>query len=161
MTAPEPPAPRDDPAPHGTRADGPWVVHRHRVIYGDTDAMGIVYYGNYLRFFEVGRAELVRARGGTYRGMEEDGLGLPVTEVGCRYHHPARYDDVLEIATRVDEVGRVVLRFEYRITRARDGALLTTGFTRHACVELATGKVARLPDAVRAWLGGHEAREGP
>src|SRR5687767_3574415 len=102
----------------------PWVVHRHRVIYGDTDAMAIVYYANYLRFFEIGRSEYVRARGGSYRAMEEDGLMLPVTEVGAKYLAPARYDDVLDICTRIEHLGHATVTFEYRIQRQGDGVVL-------------------------------------
>lgn len=129
-----------------------WVVHRHRVIYGDTDAMGIVYYANYLRFFEIGRTEYVRARGGLYRAMEADGLMLPVIEVGAKYVASARYDDVLAIKTRVAELGHATLTFEYRLERDGDGELLCKGFTRHACVNRATGRATRMPAHVRAWV---------
>lgn len=129
-----------------------WVVHRHRVIYGDTDAMGIVYYANYLRFFEVGRTEYVRARGGLYRAMEADGLMLPVTDVGAKYVASARYDDVLSIKTRVQDLGHATLTFEYRLERESDGELLCKGFTRHACVNRATGRATRMPPHVRAWV---------
>jgi acyl-CoA thioester hydrolase len=126
------------------------VVHSHRVIYGDTDAMGIVYYANYLRFFEIGRAEYVRARGGSYRAMEDDGLMLPVIEVKAKYLAPARYDDVLRIVTKIERLGHATIAFEYRIERD-DGQVLVTGFTEHACVSRATGKVTRLPASVRSW----------
>lgn len=127
------------------------VVHTHRVIYGDTDAMGIVYYANYLRFFEIGRAEYVRARGGSYRSMEDDGLMLPVVEVKAKYLAPARYDDVLRIVTKLERLGHATIAFEYRIERDGDGQLLATGFTEHACVSRATGRPTRLPPSVRAW----------
>ena len=64
-----------------------------RVRYGDTDQMGVAYYANYLRWFEIGRAEMLRALGTSYREVEADGLSLPVVEARCRYHKPARYDD--------------------------------------------------------------------
>lgn len=145
----------EDPVADQAPAKQPdeWVVHRHRVIYGDTDAMGIVYYANYLRFFEIGRTEYVRARGGLYRAMEADGLMLPVTDVGAKYVASARYDDVLLIKTRVEDLGHATLTFEYRLERAEDGELLCKGFTRHACVNRATGRATRMPAHVRAWLG--------
>ena len=130
----------------------PWVIVPHRVIYGDTDAMGIVYYGTWLRFLERGRNEYLRARGGNYRHMEASGYRLPVTEVGVRYHSPGRYDDELSIATRIEELGRVTLRFAYRVTRAGEEPLLVSGFTVHACVSAATGKACRFPPEVLAWL---------
>ena len=129
-----------------------WVVVPHRVIYGDTDAMGIVYYGTWMRFLELGRNEYLRARGGSYREMEAQGWRLPVTEVSARYHLPGRYDDLLQVATRIDAVGRVQLRFGYRVTRASDGALLVTGWTVHACLEASSGKVRRLPPEVLGWV---------
>lgn len=132
--------------------EDPWVEVVHRVIYGDTDAMGIVYYGTWLRFLERGRNEYLRARGGNYRQMEASGWRLPVTEVGVRYHLPGRYDDELAIATRIEEVGRVTIRFGYRVTRVGDPQLLVSGFTVHACVEAASGKARRIPPELLAWL---------
>jgi len=128
-----------------------WVSVRHRVIFGDTDAMGIVYYANYLRFFEIGRNEYLRARGKTARDLERADLYLPVIEVGARYHLPARYDDEIVIATRLESLERVRLRFGHRLTRGED--LLIEGFTVHACVSGATGRAVRMPEELRACLG--------
>lgn len=136
----------------GARVEGEWVVVPQRVLMADTDAMGIVYYGSYLRFLEAGRNELIRCRGGTYREVEARGFQLPVTEAGVKYHRPGRYDDDLEVWTRVEELGRVRLRFAYRVVRAGDGELLAEGFTTHACLEAATGKVVRIPADVRGWV---------
>jgi acyl-CoA thioester hydrolase len=150
---PQDPRPQDDGLPVGRR-DGPWVIHRHRVIYGDTDGMGIVYYANYLRFFEVGRSEYVRACGTTYRRMEDEhGVMLPVTEATAKYIASARYDDVLEIATRIEQCGHATLTFEYRITRLKDAALLAKGTTTHACLERASLRVIRIPKVVKDTLG--------
>lgn len=135
-------------------ADDAWVVHKHRVIYADTDAMGIVYYANYLRFFEIGRTEYVRARGGLYRAMEEDGLLLPVTEVGAKYLAPARYDDIIRVCTRIEHLGHATITFEYRLERDPDGQVLAKGFTTHACLRRETNTVTRLPAVVRSWLAG-------
>ena len=124
-------------------------VARVRVIYGDTDQMGMVYYGNYLRYFEIARTELLRQVGATYRAFEEaSGLKLPVAEAAVRYRHPGRYDDELVLLAAVPKVGGASARFEYEIRRAPDGALLVEGHTVHACVD-ATGKVARLPQSLR------------
>lgn len=120
---------------------------RVRVIYGDTDQMGVVYYANYLRYFELARSELFRAHGGSYREMEASGLMLPVVEAICRYQAPARYDDALLIGTEVREVSRVTLTFGYRVTRAGETSTICTGTTVHACIGR-NGRPARLPDWV-------------
>ena len=124
-----------------------------RVIYGDTDQMGVVYYANYLRYFEAGRNEFIRSRGLRYRDFEERfGLVLPVAEAGVRYVRPARYDDLVAVETRLEELGRASARFTYRVLRDRD--LLASGFTLHACVD-PDGRIRRLPsELVRCLAGG-------
>jgi acyl-CoA thioester hydrolase len=123
-----------------------------RVIYGDTDQMGVVYYANYLRYFEIGRNEYLRARGVRYRELEaQHNLFLPVVDAQVSYKSPARYDDLLVLETLVARVGRASIRFEYRITRGE--ALLATGHTVHACVGQG-GSVAALPQDVVQILGG-------
>lgn len=127
-----------------------------RVIYGDTDTMGVAYYANYLRWFEAGRNELIRSRGMTYRQFEERGLILPVSEVQVRYLKSALYDDVVEIHTKVGDLGRVRIEFAYEVWRA-DGpsgprALLATGATVHACLARESLKPTRIPDDVAAML---------
>jgi len=103
-----------------------------RVIYGDTDAMGNAYYGNYLKWFEVGRSEWFRKSGMTYREVESGGVYLPVVEAHCSYKKPAFYDDVLTIATSFKFSGPARLRFDYEIMR--DGEILADGYTVHVCV---------------------------
>ncbi len=134
-----------------TRAGG-WVEVPYRVIYGDTDAMGIVYYAAYLRLFEIGRNELLRAHGGTTADLEREGILLPVIEVGARYLASARYDDALAILARTEKVERVRVRFTYRLVRVDDRRVLTEGFTVHACVGAASGRATRLPEAFRRRL---------
>ena len=123
-----------------------------RVIYGDTDQMGVVYYANYLRWFESGRSELLRQIGLPYGKIEEQGLHFPVTEVSCRYAQSARYDEIIKIETELAVVGRATLTFNYRISRETDDALLATGSTRHACIDHA-GRVSRLPKGLENALG--------
>src|SRR5512138_3239421 len=104
-----------------------------RVIYGDTDQMGVVYYANYLRFFEAGRNEFIRARGLRYRDFEEQfRLMLPVVEAQVSYKAPARYDDLITVETAIEDVRRASARFGYRIVR--DDEVVATGHTVHACV---------------------------
>lgn len=123
------------------------VEARVRVIYGDTDQMGVVYYANYFRYFELSRAEYLRAQGWTYREMEAEGALLPVVEATATYKAPARYDDVLTIRATITELRRASLQFDYEIRREADGALLVTGRTVHACVGR-DGKPTRLPEKV-------------
>ncbi len=124
-------------------------VARLRVIYGDTDQMGMVYYGNYLRYFEIARTELLRQAGATYRAFSEaSGLRLPVAEAHVRYRQSARYDDELALFAAVPRLGGASARFEYEIRRLPDGALLVEGHTLHACVD-AAGKVSRIPRSLR------------
>ena len=115
-----------------------------RVRYGDTDRMGFAYYANYLRWFEIGRAEMMRSLGRTYREIEEAGISLPVVEAACRYRKPARYDDLIAVETAVAELGRASVRFAYRVVREADGELLATGHTGHCFLDPA-GRPARAP----------------
>jgi len=119
-------------------------VTNYRVIYGDTDQMGVVYYANYLRWFERGRSEFLRQIGLPYSTIEQQGFHFPVTEVSCRYANSARYDDVIRIETDLAELGRASLSFVYRISRESNNDLLATGRTKHACIDQA-GKVTRIP----------------
>ncbi|HYO67269.1 MAG TPA: thioesterase family protein [Archangium sp.] len=131
------------------------VEARIRVIYGDTDQMGVVYHANYFRYFEFSRSEYFRARGGSYREMEREGLALPVVEATASYKSPARYDDMLLVRPRVSEVKRVSLTFTYDIFReGGSDTPLCTGRTVHACVSR-EGRPTRLPEALVRLL--HEA----
>lgn len=138
-----------------------WLDVHQRVIYGDTDAMGIVYYGNYFRFLERARSELMRHLGVPYRGIEERGFLIPVAEVGLKYLRPARYDDEIVIKIRVERLTGASIRFEYRLERpdaAGEGEpeLLGTGFSRHAVIEAASGRVVRIPEDLVEVLGGRK-----
>ncbi len=125
----------------------------YRVIYGDTDQMGVVYYANYFRWFEKGRSEFLRAVGLPYPTIEERGFNFPVVEAACRYLQSARYDDEVQIETSLVELRRASLSFEYRILRASDARLLATGSTKHACVDSA-GRMSRLPQALHDAIKG-------
>jgi acyl-CoA thioester hydrolase len=116
----------------------------YRVIYGDTDQMGVVYYANYLRWFERGRSEFLRQIGLPYAAIEKAGFHFPVTEVNCRYAQSARYDDVIRIETELVELGRASLSFNYIIAKDSDQFSLATGSTKHACIDHA-GQIRRIP----------------
>lgn len=140
MTSPPtPPSPKGQVGP---MAEGATSV---RVTYRDTDQMGFVYYSNYLVFFEIGRTELLRELGRSYRECEDDGVYLPVTEASCRYREPARYDDIVEIRTRVTKWTRAAIDFAYECRRRGDNALLAEGTTRHVFMN-AEGRIVRAGD---------------
>jgi len=127
----------------------PEPVHKttYRVLYGDTDAAGVVYYANYLRYFEKGRTEYMRDLVMTYRAIEEQGLVLPVIECYSRYKAPAAYDDLLLIETSLAELKSISCRFNYRIYKIDSDnvrSLLAKGYTVHASVNR-QGKLTTLP----------------
>jgi acyl-CoA thioester hydrolase len=123
-------------------------VHRStstvRVRYAETDAMGVAYHANYLVWFEIGRTDLLRALGWSYRDMEASGVNLPVIEVSCHYRRPARYDDELEIRTTGQLTSGVRMEFTYELAVRGDDRLLAEGRTAHAAVGR-NGKPCRLP----------------
>jgi acyl-CoA thioester hydrolase len=122
-----------------------------RVLYGDTDAGGVVYNANYLRYFEIGRTELMRQWVCSYRDIEKLGFVLPVIECWSRFKSPAFYDDLLLIETTVAEVSSLKCRFSYRILRREEGParpkLLVKGYTVHAAVTR-EGRLTRLPEEI-------------
>jgi acyl-CoA thioester hydrolase len=129
------------------------VETKVRVRYAETDAMGIVYHTNYIIWFEVGRGEFIRQRGGTYREVEEHGLYLPVTEVDARFVAPARYDDVVVVRTSVAEVRSRTVTMYYEVLMQDTGQLLVTGHTKHLCTDR-EGHIRRLPgDLIHAFSG--------
>ncbi|MBP3730541.1 MAG: acyl-CoA thioesterase [Mailhella sp.] len=119
----------------------------HRVSYGETDAMGVVYHAEYIHFFERSRGDLCRACGISYREIENAGFMLPVKEVQCLYRSPARYDDLVQIHVRVDEIRKASVRFRYEIFDESRTRLLCEGMTLHAFVN-ASGR----PSAIPGWL---------
>ena len=120
----------------------------YRVIYADTDNMGVAYYANYLRWFEIGRTELLRAWQLPYREIESRGLLLPVAEAHCKYAAPARYDHVLIIEASLDPAYKGGLKIDYRILSQDEKTLHATGYTRHAFVNT-EGRVIRPPKFMR------------
>ena len=123
-----------------------------RVRYAETDQMGVVYHGNYFAWFEVGRVELCRQLGFEYKQMElEDDSYIVVADAHCRYKHPARFDDVLVIRTRVLSAQRRTVKFGYEITHQGSGELLATGDTMHViCDRL--GRPKSLPEKYRKYF---------
>jgi len=126
-------------------------VAQVRVLYADTDQMGVVNNVVYLRWFEIGRAEWIRMRGRTYKDIEKTGLMMPVVEAHLKYREPARYDDLIHVETETDDLRAASVKFKYELKRAFDGALLCEGWTQHACLN-SEGKVVRFPDALLLML---------
>ncbi|MEO8706731.1 MAG: thioesterase family protein [Kofleriaceae bacterium] len=123
--------------------------HEIRIIFGDTDQMGVVYYANYLRFFESARAAYWRDLGRSYQDLVDWGVAMPVVEAHCFYKRPAHYEDLLVVDTRVSELRGASLRFAYRVLRGE--VLLAEGNTRHAVIG-PDGRPKALPDALRAMI---------
>jgi acyl-CoA thioester hydrolase len=121
--------------------------YEYQVIFGDTDQMGVVYYANYLRFFEGARASYWRALGRSYKDLEDAQVAMPVVEAHVNYRRPALYEDVLLVETEVTDVRAASLRFVYEVRRG--DVLLAEGFTRHAVIGPG-GKPRALPDFMRA-----------
>lgn len=120
----------------------------YRVSYGDTDAMGVVYYANYLVFFERARSELMRAHGFAYREMETRGFALPVLEAHVEYKASAQYDDLLQVDAWVEWCRGV--RMQVGCEVRREGKLLVSGYTVHACLDVRTRRPVRvLPELER------------
>ena len=127
------------------------AVSRVRVRYAETDQMGVVYYANYFVWFEVGRTELLRSLGGTYRDLEAEGIFLPVIEASCTYSQASRYDDELDIRTTGRLLSPVRMEFQYEVVRLADQVTTATGRTVHAALN-PRGKPCRLPERVRTAL---------
>ena len=119
--------------------------------YAETDNMGVVYYANYLVWFEVGRTDLLRQAGWSYREMESDGFSLPVIEAHCEYRQSARYDDDIEVRTKGELLSPVRLRFDYEVVRPADGVTIAHGHTVHASLDRG-GRPCRLPARARTLL---------
>ena len=110
-----------------------WHETKIRIRYKDTDRMGVVYYGNYLTFFEVARAEFMRDLGLPYSQMESEGISLAVIEAAANYHANVGYDALVTVKTMLSAPGKARIRFDYRVLDD-EGKLLVNGHTIHACI---------------------------
>jgi acyl-CoA thioester hydrolase len=117
-----------------------------RVRYAETDRMGLLHHANYFVYFEMGRTELLRARGLSYRDIEDAGHLLVIVDIGCKFKRPAFYDDLLTLRTTVAKVTHVKIVHEYKLMR--EGTLLAEGHSTLACVDR-DGKPQALPDLLR------------
>ena len=114
-----------------------------RVRYQETDPMGFLHHASFFTYFEIGRTELLRASGGNYRQMEEEGLSVVVVKADCRFRRPARYDDLLRVCTEVTRVTPARIEHEYRVFRGQE--LLATGHTTLAVLDR-KGRLCRVPE---------------
>ena len=129
------------------------VWHRclYRTLYADTDRSQVVYHANYLRYFEFGRASLMRDTAYPYREIEASGYVYPVIEMGAQFHQPLFYDDAMWIHTRPAVLERVKLRFDYLVTRSETEELICTGFTRHCALKDSRIPVKIDPKTMQLW----------
>jgi acyl-CoA thioester hydrolase len=120
-----------------------------RIAYADTDQMGMVYYGNYLTFFERGRTELLREIGLEYKAIEARGFYFPVIHAECKYLAPAKYDDVIKVETKLSEITAASITCSYKVKC--NGRLLVTGKTKHPFVNK-DFKPVRFPNDIKKVL---------
>jgi acyl-CoA thioester hydrolase len=125
-----------------------------RIRYGETDQMGIVYYGNYAQFLEVGRVEWLRNLGISYRWMEEQGIMLPVVSMSLHFKKPAKYDDVLVIKTMLKKAPSIKIEFDYEVYIEGQNECITTGNTVLAFIAIKTKRPLRCPDFILERLAG-------
>jgi acyl-CoA thioester hydrolase len=125
-----------------------------RVRYADTDKMGFVYHSNYLRWFEIGRSEMLRSMGVSYKTLESKGFYLPLSEMYCKFNTPSQYDDILLIETSFDKRYRAGMKFDYQIFSENGDKLLASGYTKHACVN-GGGRVVRPPKFLIDMIAEH------
>ena len=130
-----------------------------RVRYSETDQMKVVYNANYLDWFEVTRTELCRKWGGAYTEWEARGIILPVVEAYCRYKHPAKYDDEIELWGRVTDLKFYSVRFEYKVKRKSDGKLIAEGWTVQGCAD-ANGMLLKKENPFYLWIKNELGHRG-
>ena len=131
--------------------DRVWHRCQIRALYADTDRSQVVYHGNYLRYFEYGRASLMRDAAYPYLEIEESGFLYPVIEMGAQFYSPLRYDDPMWIQTRPSQLERVRVCFEYIITHRETNAIICTGFTRHCAINPAGTPVGIDEKTLHLW----------
>ena len=122
------------------------IITEHHVNFYDTDAMAVVHHSNYIRWFEIGRVEYLRAIGITLNELMEDGFVFPITEVRAKYVSPGKFDDVVQIETTATALTKAKMAFDYRILRKSDGELMVMGHSQNVFTRQDTGKITRLPD---------------
>ncbi len=128
-----------------------WHQCRTRTLYADTDRSQVVYHGNYLRYFEYGRASLMRDLGYPYLEIEQSGFIYPIIEIGVKYYSPLSYDDPMIIYTKPVELERVKIKFNYIITHENTGSIVCAGFTQHCATNPKGTPVEIDPKTMALW----------
>ncbi len=128
-----------------------WHQSKMRTLYADTDRSQVVYHANYLKYFEFGRASLMRDAAYPYREIEESGFIYPIIKIELNYYTPLFYDDLMLIHTRPAALEMVKLQFDYLITKEESGAIVCTGFTRHCAVNTSSTPVEIDPKTTELW----------
>jgi acyl-CoA thioester hydrolase len=116
--------------------------------------MGVVYYGNYATYYEIGRVECIRSLGFSYRSLEEEGIIMPVTENWSKFIRPATYDDMLVVTTQIKAYNGTRIRFEYEIHN-QDNVLLNIGYTKLAFLDAKTYRPVKIPDSLDSKIAGY------
>ncbi len=126
-------------------------VFRHKLMvrYAETDQMGIVYYANYLVWFEAARTDFLKSIGIPYRELEKSGIFLPVAEAFCKYLSPAYYEDEIIVETYLSKIGSASIEISYKVKR--EDKVIATGYTKHACTNK-EGKIQRIPENIKEKL---------
>ena len=147
------PKPLSDHPDHVSDTNSGLSWHRSsmRVLYVDTDRSQVVYHANYLKYFEFGRAELMRGANYPYKQIEESGYVYPIIKTELNYYTPLFYDDLMYIHTRPSSIELVKLQFDYLITRVSDGEIICTGFTKHCAVNSGGIPVQIDEKTIRLW----------
>ena len=127
-------------------------ITEHRVIYADTDAGGVVYYANYLRWFEAGRRELFRSLGIDLKHFHSQNVLVPVVEAHCNYFKPAMYDDAVIVETAISEINEKSVKFENKVSRKEDNELLAKGYTINVFTDAKKMKSIPIPEDIRKKL---------
>lgn len=122
-----------------------------RVRYSETDQMGVVYHGNYIPYFEIGRVEWLRNKGVSYKSLEDSGIALPIVSMTLNYKKPARYDDLLFVTTKFKRCSSVKIEFDCEI-HSEQGELLTTAYFILVFVDLKTGRPTNPPAHIQVLL---------
>ena len=126
-----------------------------RVRYSETDQMGVVYHGNYIPYFEIGRVEWLRSKGVSYKSLEDSGIALPIVSMTLNYKKPARYDDLLFVTTKFKKSSSVKIEFDCEI-RSEQQDLLTTAYFILVFVDLKTGRPINPPPHIKILLDALE-----
>jgi acyl-CoA thioester hydrolase len=127
------------------------IFIEYRIPFGDTDQMGVVYYANYFRYFEMLRNELIRSSGKSYKQIEEENLMFPVLEAYCNYIYPAKYDDIIQVYGKLEEIEANRFKIIYKIYEKSSKKILVEGFTWHICISK-DGKPRKLPEYIKSLI---------